>query len=393
MKHNNNNNKKRRTMGNTLSHRAVAYSPGYFLHPQTFVDQDKQNEKTIPIDTQTLSIEADQSMLRYIHNRKGWEYYKDLKGSKQQIEAERKWIMIQYVPYMLQHAYCTKFQNPTITFAGAGINGCTFLVTSSCTPENNNNHGTLKAVKFQLYHESIIQEIQLAQEFSKSGFGVPINQYCFAQFDNTFWVTIIVMDKVDGVLTEILRSKDELPPHIIQSICEQIISAINAMDQLNIHHCDLNSGNIGFIRTPDNQYQIKLIDFGLASRGSNLRHRDVLSFLRAIFDKFYNKYPNARKIQQYFQQVGNDILQLPDDDLLHIIDEYEQFNAELISARYDLYFQGKTYRNQVLQGRRNSILLEASQSSITRTGTKGPLHDYIINSSSLPTREKTKSNV
>jgi serine/threonine protein kinase len=229
-------------------------------------------------------------------------------------------------------------------------------------------------------------EIHLIQEFSKTGLGVSIEKYCFALFDEQYWVAIIIMEKIDGVLEDIMKGQNILPQTTINDICTQIIQIINELDHNNIHHCDLNFGNIGYVHRPDGGYQLKLIDFGLGVKGNNFRNLDVLSLLKYVLNGYYDNNPNVQKIRNYLQHIGNHVLRLPDDDLRNIIDQHGNFDGKKVYERFDLHYEGPVYAHQTSEIVRQSIQFEASQLSPTITGAKSPFHDVII--TSLKTRSK-----
>jgi hypothetical protein len=362
---------------------------GYFRNPDDFLLPDKRKEKTIHVNTTTLSDQADKRMIRYIRNKHGWEHFKTLRQRPDESTASFKdrqmmsycrWTMMKFIPYMLKHAHCTQYENTdNITFAGAGAYGCTFLV-----PEVGS---MMKAVKFQLYQDSVIPEIHLTQEFSKTGHSVSIEKYCFAFFDKRYWVAIIIMEKIDGVLSKLLQSKNTLSQETIEDICKQMIRIIYELDRNDIHHCDLNLGNIGYVHRPDGGgYQLKLIDFGIGIKGKNLRPMDFLSFFRDVFHKDNDDNPNVQKIRNYFQKIGNSVIRLHEAEYNSIVDQHGNFVYSKISKLFYEYLDGPSYIDQQAQHIRRSIQVEASKLSPTITGAKSPFHNSIVES--LKTRGK-----
>ena len=242
--------------------------------------------------------------------------------------------------------------------------------------------GVTRAIKFQLWEKSVMQEIELTNEFSQTGYGIKIERFCFAHFNEKFWAVIIIMETVDGVLSEILKQPQALSEYHVDSICKQLVEAVEQMDAMGIHHCDLNAGNIGFVRQTNGGYQIKLIDFGMATRHPDYRILDVLSIYRALLSTSSNDTANSKLFRQHLLRQGN-VFKLPQDMYNRMFSGPKGFDYNEICNVYEAYFtddtkEGALWDQRREEGARRSIIRQASQMEPSRTGSKSPIRPYIL---------------
>lgn len=74
----------------------------------------------------------------------------------------------------------------------------------------------------------------------------------------------IVMELVHGVTLDVLVARHLLLIRDFRFVASQMLSAIAASHSHNVLHCDLKPGNIMLCQLPGNQYEVKILDFGMA---------------------------------------------------------------------------------------------------------------------------------
>jgi tRNA A-37 threonylcarbamoyl transferase component Bud32 len=144
------------------------------------------------------------------------------------------------------------------------------------------------AVKFQWLIPDIAHEIDVLKKFSGVGIGVRLIEHCNVSVNEPEEkISVIITEKVEGVLMPVLRSETRLNNWVIDDIMKQVFHMLDVMESNEISHNDMHFGNIGyFIRLDDfgrKKFVLKLIDFGLGFHSMYRRDLNVLSFAKALF--------------------------------------------------------------------------------------------------------------
>jgi len=84
---------------------------------------------------------------------------------------------------------------------------------------------------------------------------------------------VLIMDYVSGerLFDTIVKSKGGMPESDVAHIMKQLFSVLSYLQYRDVIHRDFKPENILITKTKSDGYQIKLIDFGLATFFSNKR--------------------------------------------------------------------------------------------------------------------------
>ncbi len=114
---------------------------------------------------------------------------------------------------------------------------------------------------------------------------VNVTDFGFAKID-TDKVAYLVMELLDGIsLSDMLKSKRQLPIDFVVDIVEQMSLAINVAHKQGIMHRDLKPDNIWLEPNGRGGYNVKILDFGLAK----LRNVDNLEQNPSLLEKTFVK--------------------------------------------------------------------------------------------------------
>jgi tRNA A-37 threonylcarbamoyl transferase component Bud32 len=147
------------------------------------------------------------------------------------------------------------------------------------------------AVKFQWFIPDIAHEIDVLKRFSDVEIGVKLIEHCNVSVNDTEEkISVIITEKMEGVLMSVLGSKTRLNNRVIDDIMEQVFHMLDVMERNKISHNDMHFGNIGYFIRHDNSYRqryvLKLIDFGLGFHSMYRRDLNVLSFAKSLFQGY-----------------------------------------------------------------------------------------------------------
>lgn len=157
----------------------------------------------------------------------------------------------------------------------------------------------------------------------------------------------MLMEKADGTVDWITTSNEESKGSYFNDISEQVINAMEYLQQNDIHFNDLHANNITFVLSDDNDgFQIKLIDIN----GVNDPKADTLRSLKSFVKRAYRIYG------------------VEDEAMLESIDKAESI-GELRSAVFPRGFNPNIRRSQQLIGQRKAELnVKVEQMKLKRQG-------------------------
>ena len=152
-------------------------------------------------------------------------------------------------------------------YLGSGTHGVVFSVV-------NNKSGTTRAAKIVTRDPK--SEVKVQKKLAKIGIAPKVFHSC--KISDDLWV--VVMEKVDGSLGELVGGHRSLSAKMLSRVYEELIRNIEVMEAKNVSHGDLSLDNVGYIILPDGGVRVLLIDFGWS--GAYVPMFDTVSLTQAL---------------------------------------------------------------------------------------------------------------
>jgi hypothetical protein len=310
-------------------------------------------------------------------------------------------IMSQYIHNMIQTAMCllkSKTKEYKIKFLDFCDNGCLY---------NLSYNNSKRTVRFQLYTPNFPLEQKTwvrCNNFPNDEIAVKMHGYCYVWFPKEeFYVAIIEMDHIDGMLSDLLASLHEdedddevreLDDHnnpiddpseeikdAAEGIGKQVLYLLDVMTHKGLTYCRMFPGNLGYQKTEQGNYKILLVDFSEASFSKTYTYLNVLSLVLGSIS-----YMGASPGEKCFQQFILEEAQLPhhqplisSKDLEHIMDK-NIISPKKLKKHFEIQVtQYLTSRQDTLK---KTIRRIVRTTNPTKYGQGGPNHH------SLKTRNK-----
>ncbi len=166
-----------------------------------------------------------------------------------------------------------------VSFLGSGVGGVACAVRKD---------GIEKVVKVMTYSEASLKEVTNLREFQRRGIGVKYIDHCSIKLGSMKkQYILILMEKLDGTLFDLIKNNTSLDQRILQSIGDQLIDLIRKMRKYKISHGDMHVANIGYI-WEDEQHssiKLKLLDMGLSDIEQSLTDRDIMRLTSSFFER------------------------------------------------------------------------------------------------------------
>ncbi|KAF7655857.1 hypothetical protein LDENG_00048880 [Lucifuga dentata] len=166
--------------------------------------------------------------------------------------------------------YSSKYQ--VLKFLGEGCFGqvAKFLKFDTCD---------MVAVKIQkgTNTENINREVAMFEVVSVLD-SVKDNIVCAFESFVHLGHTCLVFEMLDLSLYDLLEKSDWLPFSLseIRPVTHQILMALDALKRIGVIHSDIKLDNIMLVNNQDQPYKVKLIDFGLALRTSEVKRGMIM---------------------------------------------------------------------------------------------------------------------
>jgi serine/threonine protein kinase len=245
-------------------------------------------------------------------------------------------------------------------------------------------------IKIQLATEDLPYELNAMKVFHSLGISVELKNHCRVNLvkNDTILaeVGIIIMERLDGTLSECVVSPNPLSPRQVKNIGQELIRILTTMIKHKVSHNDCYSANIGYI-CRNGIYTLKLIDFGFADIQANeqLLYFDLFTFWSHFIkyvaeDSFHDtKLINAQNIVDYLKQDKS------------FNDMFKSF-FPLLTFRYPLVNQDnyyKIYGRDLLQYDDGSKINENRQRQIVKGGWETSFHKTKPTTSALLSLKQT----
>jgi serine/threonine protein kinase len=286
----------------------------------------------------------------------------DIENKLHDVNSKAKVVHL-YATEIITHATCTKnYNNPE--YLGRGKFGVTYKVDNP-----------LVVIKIQLATKDLPYELNAMKVFHSLGISVELKNHCRVNLvkNDTILaeVGIIIMERLDGTLSECVVSNKLLSPRQVKNIGQELIRILTTMIKHKVSHNDCYSANIGYL-CRNGIYTLKLIDFGFADIQANeqLLYYDLFTFWSNFLtyvaeDSIHYTYlVNAQKIVKYLEQDKSF------NDMFKSFFPLLTFRDPLINQ--DNYY--KIYGRDLLKYDTGSKIHENRQRQIVEGGWKTSLH-------------------
>uniref|UniRef100_A0A8C7XFN2 Protein kinase domain-containing protein n=1 Tax=Oryzias sinensis TaxID=183150 RepID=A0A8C7XFN2_9TELE len=158
-------------------------------------------------------------------------------------------------------------QKHTMDFLGEG----TFGKVAKCTNLSTNKEVAIKIIK-NGFNKTAEEEIRALTEISK----LDAHKYSLVKFVEWFHYNshvCIVFEMLDQSLFDFMKDRSSLPLflHEIRAIAWQLLISLKGLKSINLVHCDIKLDNIMLVNQVSEPFRVKLIDFGLASKTTDIQ--------------------------------------------------------------------------------------------------------------------------
>ncbi|XP_023812014.1 homeodomain-interacting protein kinase 1-like [Oryzias latipes] len=152
-------------------------------------------------------------------------------------------------------------------FLGEG----TFGKVAKCTNLSTNKEVAIKIIK-NGFNDTAKDEIKALTEISK----LDAHKYSLVKFVEWFHYNshvCIVFEMLDQSLFDFMKDRSSLPLflHEIRAIAWQLLISLKGLKSINLVHCDIKLDNIMLVNQVSEPFRVKLIDFGLASKTTDIQ--------------------------------------------------------------------------------------------------------------------------
>jgi tRNA A-37 threonylcarbamoyl transferase component Bud32 len=182
--------------------------------------------------------------------------------------------------------------------------------------------------------------------------------------------SMIIMNELDGILVNWLkqsRTIDEL-----DYVMREIIRILVTLTNNNLMHRDLHFGNIGYITNQKN-FDLVLIDFGLAQMGSNLEI-ELVSLILSCFR-------NANETHN-FGYLKNALIEIYTKNISESIEEPLEFwelkKSELLQETKPIACEKMTMNGVVCTGKLINFKIGEECLIFCKEHTQKVLHEFIF---------------
>uniref|UniRef100_A0A8C7XIW1 Protein kinase domain-containing protein n=1 Tax=Oryzias sinensis TaxID=183150 RepID=A0A8C7XIW1_9TELE len=155
----------------------------------------------------------------------------------------------------------------SVFFLGEG----TFGKVAKCTNLSTNKEVAIKIIK-NGFNKTAEEEIRALTEISK----LDAHKYSLVKFVEWFHYNshvCIVFEMLDQSLFDFMKDRSSLPLflHEIRAIAWQLLISLKGLKSINLVHCDIKLDNIMLVNQVSEPFRVKLIDFGLASKTTDIQ--------------------------------------------------------------------------------------------------------------------------
>uniref|UniRef100_A0A3P9M082 Protein kinase domain-containing protein n=1 Tax=Oryzias latipes TaxID=8090 RepID=A0A3P9M082_ORYLA len=170
--------------------------------------------------------------------------------------------------YPVSNRYQRSEENDqTERFLGEG----TFGKVAKCTNLSTNEEVAIKIIK-NGFNDTAKDEIKALTEISK----LDAHKYSLVKFVEWFHYNshvCIVFEMLDHSLFDFMNDRSSLPLflHEIRAIAWQLLISLKGLKSINLVHCDIKLDNIMLVNQVSEPFRVKLIDFGLASKTTDIQ--------------------------------------------------------------------------------------------------------------------------
>uniref|UniRef100_A0A8C7YQL3 Protein kinase domain-containing protein n=1 Tax=Oryzias sinensis TaxID=183150 RepID=A0A8C7YQL3_9TELE len=152
-------------------------------------------------------------------------------------------------------------------FLGEG----TFGKVAKCTNLSTNEEVAIKIIK-NGFNKTAEDEIRALTEISK----LDAHKNSLVKFVEWFHYNshvCIVFEMLDQSLFDFMKDRSSLPLflHEIRVIAWQLLISLKGLKSINLVHCDIKLDNIMLVNQVSEPFRVKLIDFGLASKTTDIQ--------------------------------------------------------------------------------------------------------------------------
>uniref|UniRef100_A0A3P9KJP1 Protein kinase domain-containing protein n=1 Tax=Oryzias latipes TaxID=8090 RepID=A0A3P9KJP1_ORYLA len=152
-------------------------------------------------------------------------------------------------------------------FLGEG----TFGKVAKCTNLSTNKEVAIKIIK-NGFNKTAEDEIKALTEISK----LDAHKYSLVKYVEWFHYNshvCIVFEMLDQSLFDFMKDRSSLPLflHEIRAIAWQLLISLKGLKSINLVHCDIKLDNIMLVNQVSEPFRVKLIDFGLASKTTDIQ--------------------------------------------------------------------------------------------------------------------------
>uniref|UniRef100_A0A3P9H325 Protein kinase domain-containing protein n=1 Tax=Oryzias latipes TaxID=8090 RepID=A0A3P9H325_ORYLA len=152
-------------------------------------------------------------------------------------------------------------------FLGEG----TFGKVAKCTNLSTNEEVAIKIIK-NGFNKTAKDEIKALTEISK----LDAHKYSLVKFVEWFHYNshvCIVFEMLDQSLFDFMKDRSSHPLflHEIRAIAWQLLISLKGLKSINLVHCDIKLDNIMLVNQVSEPFRVKLIDFGLASKTTDIQ--------------------------------------------------------------------------------------------------------------------------
>uniref|UniRef100_A0A3P9KJP6 Protein kinase domain-containing protein n=1 Tax=Oryzias latipes TaxID=8090 RepID=A0A3P9KJP6_ORYLA len=142
---------------------------------------------------------------------------------------------------------------------------------AKCTNLSTNKEVAIKIIK-NGFNKTAEDEIKALTEISK----LDAHKYSLVKYVEWFHYNshvCIVFEMLDQSLFDFMKDRSSLPLflHEIRAIAWQLLISLKGLKSINLVHCDIKLDNIMLVNQVSEPFRVKLIDFGLASKTTDIQ--------------------------------------------------------------------------------------------------------------------------
>lgn len=151
-------------------------------------------------------------------------------------------------------------------FLGSGVYGSIFSVRSKS--------GAVRAAKIVSVNPA--PEVRAQRKMADIGIAPKLYDSC--KLSGNVWV--IIMEKIDGTLQDLVGGAKGLSRRRLDSIFREVVILVEKMEEARVCHGDLSLDNVGYVTRPDGRLRLVLIDFGWS--GHHVPMFDMTSLAQSL---------------------------------------------------------------------------------------------------------------